>query len=101
MSETTLPLSIESKSSIIQSEQPDDIQNYEDCIIDVVPNLEPVFSSKKSSSLAINPDLANAEESYGLLQGKIIVSGPAGMLSTVKQALSEMGFNEQNLIILH
>ncbi|CAG8616434.1 4520_t:CDS:10, partial [Gigaspora margarita] len=77
MSETTLPLSIESKSSIIQSEQPDDIQNYEDCIIDVVPNLEPVFLSKKSSSLAINPDLANAEESYGLLQGKIIVSGPA------------------------
>ncbi|CAG8834809.1 25698_t:CDS:1, partial [Gigaspora margarita] len=101
ISETTLPLSIESKGSIIQSEQPNDNQKYEDYIIDVRPNLEPVFLSKKSRSLVIDPDLANAEESYGLLQGKIIVSGPSGMLSTVKQALSEMGFNEQNLIILH
>ncbi|RIB20276.1 hypothetical protein C2G38_1208811 [Gigaspora rosea] len=101
ISETMLPLSIESKGSIIQSEQPYDNQKYEDCIIDVGPKLEPVFSAKNSKSLAIDPDLANAEESYGLLQGKIIVSGPSGMLSTVEQALSEMGFNEQNLIILH
>ncbi|RIB20264.1 hypothetical protein C2G38_2081224 [Gigaspora rosea] len=101
MSETKLPLSIESKGFIIQSEQLDDIQKYEDCIIDVRPNLKPVFSSKKSRSLAIDTDLANSEESYGLLQGKIIVSGPSDMLSTVEQALFEMGFKEQNLIILH
>ncbi|RIB20269.1 hypothetical protein C2G38_2179729 [Gigaspora rosea] len=69
ISETTLPLSIGSKGSIILSEQSDDIQKYEDYIIDVGPNLEPV--------------------------------GPSGMLSTVEQALFEMGFNEQNLIILH
>ncbi|CAG8817501.1 19549_t:CDS:2, partial [Gigaspora rosea] len=41
------------------------------------PKLEPVFSAKNSKSLAIDPDLANAEESYGLLQRKIIVSGPS------------------------
>ncbi|KAF0424528.1 hypothetical protein F8M41_006550 [Gigaspora margarita] len=101
ISETTPPLSIESKGSLIQSEQPNDNQKYEDCIIEVGPNLEPVFSSKKSRSLAIDPDLANAGEGYGLLQGKIIVSGPSGMLSTVEQALLEMGFNEHNFIILH
>ncbi|CAG8498741.1 11103_t:CDS:2 [Gigaspora rosea] len=79
ISETTLPLSIGSKGSIILSEQSDDIQKYEDYIIDVGPNLEPLW----------------------FVKGKIIVSGPSGMLSTVEQALFEMGFNEQNLIILH
>ncbi|CAG8837045.1 2252_t:CDS:1, partial [Gigaspora margarita] len=39
------------------------------------PNLEPVFSSKKSRSFAIDPDLENAKESYGLSKGKIVVSG--------------------------
>ncbi|CAG8704822.1 10474_t:CDS:10, partial [Dentiscutata erythropus] len=96
-SESTLPLSIESKTSIIQP----DSQKYEECIIDAESNLRPELLTKKSRLLAIDPDLANSEESYGLLQGKIIVSGPSGMLSTVEQALLEMGFNEQNINILY
>ncbi|CAG8491021.1 13221_t:CDS:10, partial [Gigaspora margarita] len=100
-SESTLPLSIESKGSTTQPEQPDYNQKYEDCIIDTGPNLKPDLSTKESKSLTIDPDLTNAGESYGLFQGKIIVSGPSDMLISVEQALFEMGFNEQNVIILH
>ncbi|RIB20284.1 heme peroxidase [Gigaspora rosea] len=91
-SESTLSLLIESKSSTTQLEQPDDDQKYEDSID---------LSTKESRSLIIDPNLANARESYGLFQGKIIVSGPSGMLISVEHALFEMGFNEQNVIILH
>ncbi|CAG8745603.1 5557_t:CDS:2, partial [Dentiscutata heterogama] len=73
-SESTLPLSKESKTSIIQ---PDDSQKYEECIIDAESNLKPELSTKKSRLLTIDPDLANSGESYDLLQGKIIVSGPS------------------------
>ncbi|CAG8809386.1 24537_t:CDS:1, partial [Gigaspora rosea] len=86
-SESTLSLLIESKSSTTQLEQPDDDQKYEDSID---------LSTKESRSLIIDPNLANARESYGLFQGKIIVSGPSGMLISVEHALFEMGFNEQN-----
>ncbi|CAG8540047.1 34291_t:CDS:10 [Gigaspora margarita] len=100
-SESMRTLSMESKSSIIQSEQPNDNQIYEDHIISTGPILKPELLTKKSGSLTIDPDLANAGENYGLLQGKIIVSGPSGMLFTVEQALVEVGFKERNVIILH
>ncbi|CAG8809603.1 17038_t:CDS:2, partial [Gigaspora margarita] len=67
ISEITLPLSKESKGSIIQFEQSENIQKYED---------KPVLSSKKSRSLTIDLDLANSKESYGLLKEKIVVSSP-------------------------
>ncbi|KAF0535888.1 heme peroxidase [Gigaspora margarita] len=100
-SESMRTLSMESKSSIIQSEQPNDNQIYEDYIISTGPILKPELLTKKSGSLTIDPDLANAGENYGMLHGKIIVSGPSGMLFTVEQALVEVGFKERNVIILH
>ncbi|CAG8773034.1 19518_t:CDS:2, partial [Gigaspora margarita] len=76
--ERTLPSSIESKVPPTQPEQ---------------PSIDPELSTGKLKSLS--------GESYDMLQGKIIVSGPSNMLFTVEQALLEMGFNEQNIIILH
>ncbi|CAG8559649.1 8208_t:CDS:2 [Cetraspora pellucida] len=62
--------------------------------------LEPKASTKEST-LNIDLDLANSEKSDNLIQGKIIVSGPSSMLAAVEQDLLEIGFNEQNMIILY
>ncbi|RIB20259.1 hypothetical protein C2G38_2081217 [Gigaspora rosea] len=72
----------------------------------------PFMRPQSEETLKISPNLQcisettlplsiESKESYDLLQGKIIVSGPSGMLSTVGEALFEMGFKEQNLIILY
>ncbi|CAG8504353.1 4803_t:CDS:2, partial [Racocetra fulgida] len=79
--------------------QPDD-QKDEDCTNVMEHYLEPKPSSKKPA-LSIDTDLAKSEKSDNLIQGKIIVSGPDGMLVSVEEDLLEMGFNEQNMIILY
>ncbi|CAG8621546.1 199_t:CDS:2, partial [Racocetra fulgida] len=73
-------------------------QIYEDHINEMEPYLEPYLepkaSSKKSRMLSIDPDLANSKNGDNLTHGKIIVSGPYGMLVAVEQDLLEMGFND-------
>ncbi|CAG8500457.1 21044_t:CDS:2 [Cetraspora pellucida] len=78
-----------------------DNQKYENHINDMGPYPESEASTKKSRALSIDPDLANSEISDNLMQGKVIVSGPSGMLVTVEQELLEMGFNEEEMIILY
>ncbi|RIB16853.1 hypothetical protein C2G38_1480768 [Gigaspora rosea] len=73
--------------------QPDD-----DSIIDMGPRPESKASTRIPKD--IDPDLANSGRKDNLIQGKIVVSGPPDMVFTVEQALVEMGFSE-NMIILH
>ncbi|CAG8807574.1 9262_t:CDS:2, partial [Gigaspora margarita] len=63
---------------------PYDNQKYEDFIINVGSKSESVFSAKIQDYSLLIQILANAEESYGLLQGNLIVSGPSSMLRTVE-----------------
>ncbi|CAG8819098.1 23971_t:CDS:2, partial [Racocetra persica] len=83
----------ESKTPLTQS----DDQKDEDRTNVMEPYLEPKPSKK--SALSIDTDLAKSEKSDTLIQGRIIVSGPYGMLVSVEEDLLEMGFNEQNMII--
>ncbi|CAG8677896.1 14931_t:CDS:2, partial [Racocetra persica] len=77
---------------------PPDNRIYEDRINDMGPYLEPKASSNKSI-LSIDPDLANSKNGDNLIHGKIIVSGPYGMLVAVEQDLLEMGFNDDVIIL--
>ncbi|CAG8437074.1 5507_t:CDS:10 [Scutellospora calospora] len=78
----------------------DDNKIYdEDSIVDIGPRSASTRKSKIPKN--IDPHLANLGKRINPIQGKIIVCGPSSMLITVEQALLEMGYNEQDMIILH
>ncbi|CAG8757887.1 9826_t:CDS:10, partial [Gigaspora margarita] len=79
--------------------QPENVQKYDDdSIIDMGP--KPESTERSRTPKIIDPDLENSGRSDNLIQGKIVVSGPPDMVFTVEQALVEMGFSE-NIILLH